>query len=45
MASTQPVPLWKYPLRAAGDVVIMVLGLLLAFWPLVALVFILKLIF
>ncbi len=44
MASTQPAPLWKYPIRAVGDLAVMVLGLVLATWPLLAILLILKLI-
>jgi hypothetical protein len=45
MASTRPVQLWKYPVRAATDVAVMLLGLFLAIWPLVVLFVILKIIF
>ncbi|CAN5661133.1 hypothetical protein BH24ACT26_BH24ACT26_01440 [soil metagenome] len=45
MASTQPMPLWKYPVRATTDAVVMVLGLLLATWPLIAVFLLLKIIF
>jgi hypothetical protein len=45
MATPQPLPLWKYPVKATLDVVVMILGLLLATWPLIAIVLILKLIF
>jgi hypothetical protein len=45
MASTRPVQLWKYPVRAVGDVAVMVLGLLLAIWPLLVLGVILKILF
>ena len=45
MASTRPVQLWKYPVRAVGDLAVMVLGLVLAFWPLLVLFAILKIVF
>jgi hypothetical protein len=45
MATSPAMPLWKYPVRAAWDAVVIVLGLLLATWPLIALVLILKLVF
>ncbi len=36
-------PAWKYPLRAAADVALIVLGLLLALWPLLAIVLLIRL--
>jgi hypothetical protein len=45
MAKAQPSPAWKYPLRAACDVAVMALGLLLATWPLLLIFLIFKLIF
>jgi hypothetical protein len=45
MATSPLMPLWKYPVRATLDVVVIVLGLLLATWPLIALVLVLKIIF
>jgi hypothetical protein len=45
MANAQPTPAWKYPLRAASDVAVIVLGFLLATWPLIVLFVVLKLIF
>ena len=45
MASTRPVQLWQYPVRAAVDVAVMLLGLFLAIWPLVVLFVILKIVF
>jgi hypothetical protein len=45
MAEFRPAAAWKYPLRAATDFLLIVLGLLVAIWPLVALVLILRLVF
>jgi hypothetical protein len=42
MASTRPAALWRYPLRALGDVLVMGLALVLATWPLLALFVVLK---
>ena len=42
MASTRPAPLWKYPIRAASDLVIMLLGLVLATWPLLVVLVLVK---
>jgi hypothetical protein len=39
------MPAWKYPLRAGCDFAIIVLGLLLATWPLIVLFLLYKLIF
>jgi hypothetical protein len=40
--ASQPLPLWKYPLRAVRGVAVMVLGLVLATWPLLALFVLLR---
>jgi hypothetical protein len=45
MADIRPAAAWKFPIRAAADIVVMLLGLLLATWPLIALVVLLKLVF
>jgi hypothetical protein len=45
MAQFRPATAWKYPLRAATDLLLILLGLLIAIWPLVALVLILQLVF
>jgi hypothetical protein len=46
MANVQPSPpAWKYPLRAASDLAVILLGLLLATWPLILLFVVLKLVF
>jgi hypothetical protein len=45
MANAQPTPAWKYPLRAASDMAVIVLGFLLATWPLILLFVVLKLVF
>ncbi|HEX2236095.1 MAG TPA: hypothetical protein VHK89_07450 [Actinomycetota bacterium] len=45
MAEFRSATAWKYPLRAATDLLLIVLGLLVATWPLVALVLILRLVF
>jgi hypothetical protein len=45
MAEMRPAAAWKYPVRAVADVAVMLLGLLLATWPLIALIVLLKLIF
>jgi hypothetical protein len=45
MANARPMPAWKYPLRAGCDLAIIVLGLLLATWPLIVLFLLYKIIF
>jgi hypothetical protein len=45
MANAQSTPAWKYPLHAASDMAVIVLGLLLATWPLILLFVVLKLVF
>jgi hypothetical protein len=42
--ASQPIPAWKYPLRAATDVVVILLGFLLATWPLILLLVLLRVI-
>jgi hypothetical protein len=45
MANAQPSQAWKYPLRAVSDFAVIVLGLLLATWPLIVLLLLIKIVF
>ena len=45
MAEFRPEAAWKYPIRAATDLFLIALGLLIAAWPLVAIVLILRFVF
>jgi hypothetical protein len=45
LAAWQPASALKLPVRVAVDIVLIVLSLLLAVWPLIALVVLLRIIF
>lgn len=43
MVDARSAPAWKYPVRALGDAGIMVLGFLVATWPIILVAILLKL--